>query len=1364
MDDFDLDDLLAEGPPVQKKKPVQKAPSKRGGKSALDEDFYSNLASQAGEDADSEVSDVDAKQMARDLGGLDDMDADLFGEQLPKKKGSIKSGSGRSGKQTTPRRTRTPRSNSNTPRSGGNKPGSPQRVASPSSDIPTSPRGNKMKKNPSKPSSPPPQITMPKPGTAPGKMTELYKESENLKPGQVKPEDDRPRTVPKAKPKIDFGEFDEDDPLAGLDLSEDESFARRKPAAKPALKQQKSSEEPPASPPVVEPVGPTKDPQSPRRRNLYDRPPTRSGSGKEDEEESQPEPVAAKPKPAVKKKDEVIFSDEDDFLLGMEDKPVKSIEKTKPKPDDLENSQRSAKSFMDGLLGKGSATQQLETKEKKAFTLDSKYSKSEAAKEEEDDFLFGSYQPSVASGSRPGSRRSVRFQDDDLFGEDKPASRGRSQSPGGTAKVPDGMDWLDFDTDDKPASPAKTADKPTDSKPAETKSKSSPSDWLGLKESESSDEDFFRPKRTPPPSSQSGRRTQPPKAEPKKDKADDWLGLADKKSEPDKKEVGDKPVLSAKQNDDYLGLGKEVDLDDILTSRPDSPAFRGQTPPAFNKQDDRNKDLFTPPPTRGSGSSAKEESQTRQTRPTTDTRTEDGFMRGRKGAAGFSQHRTLDKEDEVDMGQAPGPPPQAKIMSQVYQQQPLKRDVTQYAGPSHNLATAEPAKEVIRKGSIVTTGPGYSQSLQDFLEEPVPMPSQQHQPQPHLPDFQQQQHLLQQQAQLQRMMQDLQSQYHTSPQTTPSIPVLGSTPFPSTPQSFNSIGGRLDDLPGSLEEAQSRIRKLEIEKHYTESLLDSTRRRYEEEIMAIEASYKNRLQILEDSNRKKETRLRNESEQLMADHLERVRKMEQEKADIASQNYKNLEEVERAKSHDMEKLKEQHRLAVAEIKREQEEMIERLKKAKNLEIEAVASAHDTSKSLTAVVEQIQNNAKDLGELQYKVDSWHRQGLDDREITLKSKDEQLRILQERLTRQEGDNENERKRLEDLIARMESQLRDQTRMLDEERWKVKQDHGRLDSQQKSLEEERRVWVEQQARERDMIERTRSAFLEEQRSSMNQINEERRALAEERTKFNIDQKMMREKMNSDSIKAAQAEAEYDVLVKSIAEERSKSSQRLQELHREEDRMDAERTRLEREKAKIDAEKDRLSDLAIQVKQKSAEVDSMSELASRSHRDGEKSLLEARQIESQHNQRLDEIQRQLQNIRNMEEHISEEKLRLAKEKKDVENLKNSSLCTNCRTPLRPGDSNLVPAHMPMTTGGLMMSPVNGMRTPMLAGNMMYHGNSGMNLSFNAIESITSSIAADRSVRMWKIEALKDKEYLEEESIFLETLKHSPYHGSQKI
>lgn len=42
-----------------------------------------------------------------------------------------------------------------------------------------------------------------------------------------------------------------------------------------------------------------------------------------------------------------------------------------------------------------------------------------------------------------------------------------------------------------------------------------------------------------------------------------------------------------------------------------------------------------------------------------------------------------------------------------------------------------------------------------------------------------------------------------------------------------------------------------------------------------------------------------------------------------------------------------------------------------------------------------------------------------------------VLQERLNRQQEENDLERKRLEDLIGRLETQLREQTRMLDEVR---------------------------------------------------------------------------------------------------------------------------------------------------------------------------------------------------------------------------------------------------------------------------------------------------------------------------------------------
>ena len=40
-----------------------------------------------------------------------------------------------------------------------------------------------------------------------------------------------------------------------------------------------------------------------------------------------------------------------------------------------------------------------------------------------------------------------------------------------------------------------------------------------------------------------------------------------------------------------------------------------------------------------------------------------------------------------------------------------------------------------------------------------------------------------------------------------------------------------------------------------------------------------------------------------------------------------------------------------------------------------------------------------------------------------------VLQQRLERQQEENEMERKRLEDLVNRLESQIREQTRMLDE-----------------------------------------------------------------------------------------------------------------------------------------------------------------------------------------------------------------------------------------------------------------------------------------------------------------------------------------------
>ena len=108
-----------------------------------------------------------------------------------------------------------------------------------------------------------------------------------------------------------------------------------------------------------------------------------------------------------------MFSDDDDFLggLGIEEK---SEAKPKPKATEIEDEDnRPAKSIMDKLLNKDSVSKHLETKEKREFVLDTKYTQLQQQQQGdgEDDYMFGSYMPSAVvsnTSSRPTSRRSVR--------------------------------------------------------------------------------------------------------------------------------------------------------------------------------------------------------------------------------------------------------------------------------------------------------------------------------------------------------------------------------------------------------------------------------------------------------------------------------------------------------------------------------------------------------------------------------------------------------------------------------------------------------------------------------------------------------------------------------------------------------------------------------------------------------------------------------------------------------------------------------------------------------------------------------------------------------------------------------------------
>lgn len=87
----------------------------------------------------------------------------------------------------------------------------------------------------------------------------------------------------------------------------------------------------------------------------------------------------------------------------------------------------------------------------------------------------------------------------------------------------------------------------------------------------------------------------------------------------------------------------------------------------------------------------------------------------------------------------------------------------------------------------------------------------------------------------------------------------------------------------------------------------------------------------------------------------------------------------------------------------------------------------------------------MEQIQKRIDLSHKGNLSDREASLRAKDEFLKSMQERLQRQETESAEERSRLQTLVARLELQLREQGRQLEQDKWKILQDENRLKSMQ-------------------------------------------------------------------------------------------------------------------------------------------------------------------------------------------------------------------------------------------------------------------------------------------------------------------------------
>ncbi|NXT00546.1 FBF1 factor, partial [Jacana jacana] len=547
-------------------------------------------------------------------------------------------------------------------------------------------------------------------------------------------------------------------------------------------------------------------------------------------------------------------------------------------------------------------------------------------------------------------------------------------------------------------------------------------------------------------------------------------------------------------------------------------------------------------------------------------------------------------------------------------------------------------------------------------------------------------------------------------------------------------------------ELESQVRMLELEQTQHKLLLESLQQRHQEDLDLLENAHRSRVKVVEETYGQREERLRREKEQLAAQLLSQSQDAERARAELLAQHQQRLAALEQQSTLELERLRELQRVSVQEMRKDHEEQLQRLKRLKDQEIDAVTSATSHTRSLNGVIEQMEKFSSDLHDLSHKVEATHHSTSQELAMGARQRDMQLKVLQDRLSQQQRDMEEERSRLQEVIAKMEARLGEQTRLLEQERWRAAAEQSKVESLQRSLEEQRRIMTQQVSMERAELERAKSTLLEEQKSVMRKCSEERRKLAAEWAEFHTQQQLSKERMERDMDRALQMDSRREGTIMSLAKEQAEMKIRSHELKAKEEQLARDRELLEEAWRELRLEKEKVNGAVLRIRQQEEEVKNVTKNSCQKYEEGERALREACRIESEHQSRLQVMQQHLEHLKQQEQRLHEERLSMAHQRRQLEQL---------REELPSNTAKLLTADRDLSAPTKGFSSTLCFPPPVRV--LPQHG-LGSSRETPAMAGPTELYA---KLLLLKHRAQQDRDFLEDEQFFLETLKKASYNTS---
>ncbi|NXS57980.1 FBF1 factor, partial [Brachypteracias leptosomus] len=551
-------------------------------------------------------------------------------------------------------------------------------------------------------------------------------------------------------------------------------------------------------------------------------------------------------------------------------------------------------------------------------------------------------------------------------------------------------------------------------------------------------------------------------------------------------------------------------------------------------------------------------------------------------------------------------------------------------------------------------------------------------------------------------------------------------------------------------ELESQVRTLELERTQQKLLQESLQQRHQQDLDLLENSYRSRMQVLEESCGQREERLRREKEQLEAQLLGQSQAAERARAELLGQHQERLAALSQQNVLELERVRELQRVSVQEMRRDHEEQLQRLKRLKEQEIEAVTSAISHTRSLSDIVEQMQKFSSDLHDLSHKLEAMHHTTSQELATEAQQRDKQFKALEDRLLQQQRGMVEERSQFQEVMTKMEARLSEQLRLLEQGQQRVTTEQSKVESMHHSLEEQRRVMTHQLSMERAELEREKVSWGGHLQVLFTcPVSLTKAALWCSPTPPGYHLSLGKMEIVSRTGQVTQG------FPPCPSQEQAELKIRGRELKAKEEQLVRDRELLEQAWQELRLEKEKVAGATLRLQQREEEVKSMTKLSSQQCEEGERALREARRIECEHQSRLQGLRQHLEQLSQQEQQLQQANTPSPSLPAWGCHAQSLSLCQQLLSlPFSWGQERLSMAHqrrqlqqlreeLSLTTDQDLSSPTKGL-LPSTQG--------------KAAPGSCTYIPLLRRLGMY---LRADRSFLEDEQLFLESLKKASYNTS---